>query len=91
MATYYLHHFEIYTILERGLIQCHCTGSGMVGEGHEQTHDEIVQIPLREHGPLQETIRRAVFASPQTWKVSLSMNLSDFDGKFYLRLPHFVE
>ena len=40
-------------------------------------------IPLREHEPVQETIRRAVFASPHAWKVSLMKNFTVFDGKFY--------
>lgn len=83
MTTYYLQRYTIHALPERGLMRCYLQGAGRGRWKQSIKHAECVNIPLREHEPIQETIRRAVFASPHVWKVSLSQNLSQFDGKFY--------
>lgn len=83
MTTYYFQRCTVRALPDRGLVRCHLLG---VGRGRWQQpirHEEFVNLPLREHEPLPETIRRAVFASPHMWRVSLLKNLSEFDGKFY--------
>lgn len=83
MATYYLQRYTVRTLVDRGLICCHLEGTRR-GRWRQLTrHEEFVNIPLREHEPLPETIRRAVFGSPHVWRVSLPKNLAEFDGKFY--------
>jgi hypothetical protein len=83
MVTYYLQRWKVYPLPERGLMRCHLQGVGRGWWGQWRKHEEFVNIPLREYEPVQETVRRAVFASSHVWRVSLSRNLSAFDGKFY--------
>jgi hypothetical protein len=83
MKTYYLQRWKVHALPVRGLMRCHLHGVGHGWWGQLNTHQEFVNIPLREHEPVQETIRRAVAASSHVWKVSLLKNLSVFDGKFY--------
>jgi hypothetical protein len=83
MRTYYLQRWEVRALPGRGLMRCHLYGVGHNWWGKLIEHEEFVNIPLREHEPVQETIRRAVAASPYVWKVSLQKNLFVFDGKFY--------
>ncbi len=83
MVTYYLQRWKVHALPERGLMRCHLQGVGRGWWGQWRKHEEFVNIPLRELEPVQETIRRAVFASPHVWRVSLLRNLSQFDGKFY--------
>ncbi|HYB01725.1 MAG TPA: hypothetical protein VED37_16015 [Ktedonobacteraceae bacterium] len=64
-------------------MQCELRGMGRSRWGQPIKRKELLNIPLHEHEPVQETIRRAVVASPHVWKVSLQKNLSVFDGKFY--------
>ena len=56
----------------------------MAGGGQVIRQNEGVNLPLRGHEPVQETVRRAVAISPHAWKVNPQKNLSVFDGKFYL-------
>jgi hypothetical protein len=83
MVTYYLQRWKVHALPDRGLMRCHLQGVGHSWWGQLITHQEFVNIPLREHEPVQETIRRAVAASSHLWKVSLLKNLSVFDGRFY--------
>ena len=83
MATYYLLRWEVRALPERGLMRCHLHGIGHGWWGQSIKHKEFVDIPLCEHEPVRETIRRAVALSPHLWKVSLPKNLTVFDGKFY--------
>ena len=83
MVTYYLQRWKVYALPERRLMQCYLQGVGRGWWGQWMKHEEFVNIPLREHEPVQQTIRRAVFASPHVWRASLLKNLSAFDGKFY--------
>jgi len=83
MVTYYLQRWKIHALPERGLMRCYLQGVGRSWWGQWMKQEEFVNIPLREREPVQETIRRAIFASPHVWRVSLLKNLSAFDGKFY--------
>ena len=83
MVTYYLQRWKVHALPEQGLMRCHLQGVGRGWWGQWRKHEEFVNIPLREHEPVQETVRRAVFASPHVWRASLLQNLSTFDGKFY--------
>jgi hypothetical protein len=83
MKTYYLLAWKVRALPERELMRCQLRGIGYGWWGKSIKHQELVNIPWHEHEPVQETIRRAVVASPHEWKVSLLKNLSVFDGKFY--------
>ena len=87
MNIYYLQRFEVRALPERGLMRVHLHGVGHGWRGQGIKHKEFVDLPLREQESVQVTIRRAVVASPNVWKVSLLKNLSVFDGKFYQPLP----
>jgi hypothetical protein len=83
MVTYYLQRWKVHALPERGLMRCYLQGGGRGWWGQWRKHEEFVNIPLREQETVQQTTRRAVFASPHVWRVSLLKNLSEFDGKFY--------
>jgi hypothetical protein len=83
MVTYYLQRWKVHALPERGLMRCYLQGTRRSWWGQRMKHEEFVNLPLREHEPVQKTIRRAVCASPYVWRVSLLQNLSTFDGKFY--------
>ena len=83
MTTYYLQRCTVRALPDRDLVRCHLQGIGRGWRRQPIRREEFVNLPLREHEPLPETIRRAVFASPHAWRVSLLKNLAEFDGKFY--------
>jgi hypothetical protein len=87
MNIYYLQRFEVHAFPARGLMRVHLHGIKQGWRGRVIKQKEFVNLPLREKEPVQATIRRAVAASPNVWKVSLLKNLSVFDGKFYQPVP----
>ena len=87
MNIYYLQRFEVRALPERGLMRVHLHGTGYGWRGQVIKHKEFVDLPLREQEPVQITIRRAVAASSNVWKVSPLKNLFVFDGKFYQPVP----
>jgi hypothetical protein len=87
MRMYYLQHWKVDALPEQGFMRCDLRGVRRGWRGQWVKHEEWVTIPLREHELVQETIRRATFASPQVWKVSLLQNLSGFEGQFYQPVP----
>lgn len=83
MKTYYLQQCTVSPLADRRQILCRLEGTGQNPRRQSIRYEEFVSLPLCEHESLPETIRRAVFASPHMWRVSLSKNLAEFDGKFY--------
>ncbi len=90
MNIYYLQRFEVRELPARGLLRVHLHGIRRGWRGQVIKQKEFVDVPLREQEPVQITIRRAVAASPQVWKVRLLKNVFVFDGKFYQPVPEHV-